>query len=120
MCNSCLACPFPSCALQSSLLQGRYSYIGAQPSIEIIATGSEVRIEDRERETTSHESSEDPIGIPAEMSATYRVVNDPGLPKVFTGGWVGYSGYDTVRYVYSGKHVQIQLCHEWVSRRVVA
>jgi anthranilate synthase component 1 len=22
---------------------------------------------------------------------------------VFTGGWVGYAGYDTVRYVYSSK-----------------
>ena len=26
-----------------------------------------------------------------------------GMPNVFTGGWVGYCGYDTVRYVYSGK-----------------
>jgi len=26
-----------------------------------------------------------------------------GLPTVFTGGWVGYAGYDTVRYVYGGK-----------------
>ena len=26
-----------------------------------------------------------------------------GMPGVFTGGWVGYCGYDSVRYVYSGK-----------------
>ena len=86
-----------------NMMQGRYSYIGAQPSIEIIATGNEVRIEDRDRGTTSNETSEDPIAIPAEMSASYRVVNDSALPKVFTGGWVGYSGYDTVRYVYAGQ-----------------
>ena len=86
------------------IMQGRYSYIGAQPSIEVIATGNKVRIEDRERGTTSHEASDDPIAIPAGMSASYSIVNDPALPKVFTGGWVGYSGYDTVRYVYSGLH----------------
>jgi hypothetical protein len=26
-----------------------------------------------------------------------------GLPEVFTGGWVGYAGYDTVRYVYGSE-----------------
>ena len=36
------------------------------------------------------------------MSAGWQIADDEGLPKVFTGGWVGYSGYDTVRYVYSG------------------
>ncbi len=36
------------------------------------------------------------------MSAAWQIADDEGLPKVFTGGWVGYSGYDTVRYVYAG------------------
>ena len=76
--------------------------MGAQPSIEIIARGNDVRIEDRERGTTVHETSEDPMSIPADMSAGWRIADDEGLPRVFTGGWVGYSGYDTVRYVYSG------------------
>jgi anthranilate synthase component 1 len=30
-------------------------------------------------------------------------VEDPIVPDTFTGGWVGYCGYDTVRYVYSSK-----------------
>ena len=76
--------------------------MGAQPSIEIIAQGNDVRIEDRERGTTGHETSEDPMSIPADMSAGWQIADDEGLPRVFTGGWVGYSGYDTVRYVYSG------------------
>lgn len=84
-------------------VQGRYSYVGAQPSIEVIAKGTDVRIEDRERGTTAHETSEDPISIPADMSAAWQIADDDSLPKVFTGGWVGYSGYDTVRYVYSGE-----------------
>lgn len=90
-------------AVNNGTQQGRYSYVGAQPSVEIIARGTEVRIEDRDRGTTSHETSEDPISIPADMSAAWQIADDEGLPKVFTGGWVGYSGYDTVRYVYSGK-----------------
>lgn len=84
------------------MLQGRYSYVGAQPSIEIIANGTAVRIEDRERGTTVRETSGDPMSIPANMSAAWQIADDEGLPRVFTGGWVGYSGYDTVRYVYSG------------------
>ncbi len=33
----------------------------------------------------------------------WRPAQVEGLPQVFTGGWVGYAGYDTVRYVYSGR-----------------
>ena len=89
------------------VLQGRYSYGGAQPSIEIIARGNDVRIEDRERGTTTHVTAQDPMSIPADMSAGWQIADDEGLPRVFTGGWVGYSGYDTVRYVYSGTvHLQ--------------
>lgn len=44
----------------------------------------------------------DPMEVPVELSASWRPVRAAGLPQVFTGGWVGYCGYDTVRYVYSG------------------
>lgn len=40
--------------------------------------------------------------VPIDLSAHWRPVRAEGLPAVFTGGWVGYTGYDTVRYVYSG------------------
>ena len=37
------------------------------------------------------------------LSKQWKPAMVEGMPNVFTGGWVGYCGYDTVRYVYSGK-----------------
>ncbi len=42
------------------------------------------------------------VQVPQELSAGWRPFADPQLPAVFTGGWVGYCGYDTVRYGYLG------------------
>lgn len=46
----------------------------------------------------------DPLAVPARLSATWRpsTLMLEELPPVFTGGWVGYTGYDTVRYVFPG------------------
>ena len=37
------------------------------------------------------------------LSKEWKPASVDGLPSVFTGGWVGYCGYDTVRYVYSSE-----------------
>ena len=46
----------------------------------------------------------DPLAVPARLSAAWRpsTMTLEELPPVFTGGWVGYTGYDTVRYVFPG------------------
>ena len=88
------------CAL---CLQGRYSFVGAQPSVEIIAKDRHVRIDDRELGTAEEFASDDPLETAVQLSSGWRIAQDPALPEVFTGGWVGYCGYDTVRYVYSGE-----------------
>lgn len=73
----------------------RYSFIGAQPAVTFEAT--------RERITRTtirgivQEHSDDPLARLAELLASYRAVHLPGLPR-FTGGAVGYAGYDVVRY----------------------
>ena len=38
-----------------------------------------------------------------QLSRNWRPAAVAGLPEVFTGGWVGYAGYDTVRYVYASE-----------------
>lgn len=46
------------------------------------------------------------IQVPQQISEAWRPFADPQLPAVFTGGWVGYCGYDTVRYGYLGGQQQ--------------
>lgn len=46
---------------------------------------------------------EDPMSVPESLSKGWKAVAVEGLPQVFTGGWVGYTGYETVRYVFPTK-----------------
>jgi anthranilate synthase component 1 len=45
----------------------------------------------------------DPMEVPVQLSRNWRPAVVDGVPAVFTGGWVGYAGYDTVRYVYGSE-----------------
>ena len=83
--------------------QGRYSFIGAHPTLEVVAHGSRIDILDHRHGTRkSMTDVADPLQIPIDLSQNWRAVTIEGLPRVFTGGWVGYCGYDSVRYVYAG------------------
>lgn len=78
---------------------GRYSYLGAQPAIQIIARGNEVRCintVDPAQSRTYH--SDNPLHEMNTMTASWQLAAVEGLPD-FTGGWVGLAGYDTVRYL---------------------
>ncbi len=78
---------------------GRYSFMGAQPAAQIIARGHEVRFVDRlvpERSRTYH--SDDPLCEMDRITGDLKLARVEGLPD-FTGGWVGFAGYDTVRYL---------------------
>jgi anthranilate synthase component 1 len=89
--------------------QGRYSILGAQPAVEVVAYGKDVRIH-------SHRPADglaaapglrsiqtpDPLRVLRDLSQGVRLVLPParrgGLPACFLGGWAGFAGYDTVRY----------------------
>eukprot|EP00195_Chlamydomonas_chlamydogama_P007623 CAMPEP_0202908288 /NCGR_PEP_ID=MMETSP1392-20130828/45531_1 /ASSEMBLY_ACC=CAM_ASM_000868 /TAXON_ID=225041 /ORGANISM="Chlamydomonas chlamydogama, Strain SAG 11-48b" /LENGTH=624 /DNA_ID=CAMNT_0049597547 /DNA_START=85 /DNA_END=1959 /DNA_ORIENTATION=- len=83
--------------------QGRYSFVGAMPAMEVVATKNRVVLLDHEAGTRKVTEEADPMLVPENLSRNWRPASLEGLPQVFTGGWVGYAGYDTVRYVYSGK-----------------
>jgi len=75
---------------------GRYSYLAARPIAEIIARGHEVEYRDGSATTTY--TSADPLREMDRITSSWKLIRSRGLPD-FTGGWVGYAGYDTVRYL---------------------
>ncbi|GMI83418.1 anthranilate synthase alpha subunit 1, JASMONATE-INDUCED DEFECTIVE LATERAL ROOT 1 [Hibiscus trionum] len=78
---------------------GRFSVVGAQPTMEIVAKENKVMIMDHEAGHLSEEIVEDPMSIPKRISETWKPQLVDDLPDAFCGGWVGYFSYDTVRYV---------------------
>ncbi|CAI5526345.1 unnamed protein product [Closterium sp. Naga37s-1] len=83
---------------------GRYSYVGAQPALEVVARGvgpvSVVNHDLGKRETIE---GKDPLQVVQDLSATWKPAASESLPNSFCGGWVGYTSYDSVRYVESKK-----------------
>ncbi len=74
----------------------RYSYIGVSPKEEIRIFGDTAEI--RKGGKTETKQVEQPIQFIKEHMAAYHApVLDPALR--FTGGLMGYFGYDTVRYL---------------------
>ncbi|KAL9405037.1 hypothetical protein Peur_002009 [Populus x canadensis] len=78
---------------------GRYSVIGAQPSMEIVAKENMVTIMDHYEGRRREEIVEDPMEVPRRIMEGWKPQFIDELPEAFCGGWVGYFSYDTVRYV---------------------
>jgi len=78
--------------------QGRYSILGARPSVEVVAYGHETTVTDHAAGTRATSRVANPLLKLAELESR-RVAPASGLPNTFTGGWVGYAGYDTVRFL---------------------
>jgi len=92
--------PAPHAFLLESVVGGeriaRYSFVAVDPEVTFTATRDRVVIRargEKPRELTSH----DPLAELERLMQPYRAVHLPNLPR-FTGGAVGYAGYDTVRY----------------------
>ncbi|XP_057548435.1 anthranilate synthase alpha subunit 2, chloroplastic-like isoform X2 [Amaranthus tricolor] len=78
---------------------GRYSIVGAQPSMEIVAKENSVTVMDHQEGKRTEEFVEDPLTVPRKIMDKWEPHLIDELPDVFCGGWVGYFSYDTVRYV---------------------
>ncbi|KAM0941444.1 putative anthranilate synthase [Dioscorea sansibarensis] len=78
---------------------GRYSVVGAQPAMEIVAKENTVVIMDHEEGKMSEEFVEDPMQVPRRIMEGWSPQIIDNLPDAFCGGWVGYFSYDTMRYV---------------------
>ncbi|XP_073143407.1 anthranilate synthase alpha subunit 2, chloroplastic-like [Henckelia pumila] len=78
---------------------GRYSVIGSQPTMEIVAKENMVTIIDHHAGESTEEFTEDPMIVPRRIMEKWKPQGFDELPEAFCGGWVGYFSYDTVRYV---------------------
>ena len=74
----------------------RYSFIGSNPSVIIEGSGLELTIT-RGKKKEKVRAEKDPLEIISAELKNYKPVIVPELPRFF-GGFVGYIGYDTVRY----------------------
>ncbi len=76
---------------------GRYSIIGLPCRTYIRITGDRIRVE-RDGKVVEAVQSPDPLVWIESFQERFRVADLEGLPR-FTGGLVGYFGYDTIRYI---------------------
>jgi len=78
---------------------GRYSLIGLQTSTVLKVFGNRLEIV-REGKPMVNRTTSDPLGEVDRFRKLFSMPDIPDLPR-FTGGLVGYFGYDTVRFVES-------------------
>ena len=76
---------------------GRYSIIGLPCRTVLKVIGNLIQIE-RDGQVIETAESPDPLAWISAFQARFQVAVHPGLPR-FTGGLVGYFGYDTIRYI---------------------
>ena len=76
---------------------GRYSFLGSGPFLKFQAFDRRVVLQEPGKPTAEFEHP-DPLRLLEEKLAACRAPQVPGLPR-FSGGAVGYAGYDAVRYV---------------------
>jgi len=76
---------------------GRYSIIGLPSRLVLKVHGHRVQVE-RDGEVVEAADTEDPLAFIEAFQGRFRVAEPEGLPR-FSGGLVGYFGYDTVRYI---------------------
>ena len=76
---------------------GRYSIIGLPAHTVLRVTDHELTVEQDGR-IVERDTVADPLAAVRAFKARYRVPAVAGLPR-FTGGLVGYFGYETIRYI---------------------
>jgi len=75
----------------------RYSFAAADPELTVTAVRDEMTIRRRGQQEPEVINTHDPLAELDKLMSGYKHVHLPGLPR-FTGGIVGYAGYDLIRY----------------------
>ncbi len=76
----------------------RYSFLGTEPALVLRSKGNLMEIIDNHKHTTKRfKLKTDPLDEIKKIMSGLRAVTYSGLPR-FCGGFVGYLGYDVVRF----------------------
>lgn len=75
---------------------GRHSFLGTKPTAQVIAKGNQVTLISQDHCETFE--SDNPLEVVRSRLKSVSVAKLSDLPP-FTGGAIGYAGYDVVRYV---------------------
>lgn len=75
----------------------RYSFIGVQPRAEYILRDGQVEVKENGETRTIQLNNDDPTLFLQNEMSRFPAVRLPSAPR-FTGGLVGYLGYESVRY----------------------
>ncbi len=75
---------------------GRYSFLGSDPVLVFKSKGERIEII-RQGKSEIRRVEKDPLDALKKIMAGYKTVNSAKLPR-FSGGAVGYVGYDMVRF----------------------
>ncbi|MFM7260007.1 MAG: chorismate-binding protein [bacterium] len=91
-------------SVENGATVGRHSILGARPVLELSARGFATTITDHRRRTRRTLDSRDPLAVLRELAAPLRPASAAtlapfGLPSAFTGGFVGFASFDSVRYL---------------------
>ena len=76
--------------------RGRYSIIGLPADTRLRVNGQRVQVECGDKVIERHDG--DPLAFIEAFQRRFRIPELPGLPR-YSGGLVGYFGYDTIRYI---------------------
>jgi len=81
---------------------GRFSFLGADPTIEVIAYENKVTLKNISEGTQENLVCENPLQLVRKLSEQWTIsepvaIGEMPMPS-FIGGWVGFAGYDTARY----------------------
>ena len=82
---------------------GRWSMLGAQPVLEVLARGGEVEVRDRRSGTVTRAEAPDPLERVRELSRRFVPNAVDPMPAAFHGGWVGFCACDAVRWLEPAK-----------------
>jgi len=91
-------------SVENGATVGRHSILGARPVLELSSRGFTTTITDHRRRTRRTLESRDPLAVLRELAAPLRpasakALGSLGLPAAFTGGFVGFASFDSVRYL---------------------